>query len=109
MPRDHGSLAKLHRSAAAVGLRARWRPGDATDRSYAMRGQARAPLQTQAYGLRCTVGPDSPGQRVRELLDAATRYPGDLPFSRCPDIVGTAPGRPRIAGVAVRSLSCGSA
>jgi hypothetical protein len=30
-------------------------------------------------------------------------------FPRCPDIVGTAPGRPRIAGVAVRSLSCGSA
>src|SRR6184192_80673 len=39
----------------------------------------------------------------------ASRYPGYLTFSRCPDIADTAPGRPRIAGVAVRSLSCGSA
>jgi hypothetical protein len=53
-------------------------------------------------------GPDSPGQRARELLGVATRYPGYLPFPRCPDIAGTAAERPRI-GVAVRSLSCGSA
>ena len=30
-------------------------------------------------------------------------------LSRCPDIAGTADAHPRIAGVAVRSMSCGSA
>lgn len=54
-------------------------------------------------------GPDSPGQRACELLGVATRYPGYLPFPRCPVIAGTGAARPRIAGVAVRSLSCGSA
>ena len=52
-----------------------------------------------------------PGGSARELLGVATRYPGHLPFSRCPHIADTAPARPRIAdvGLALRSLSCGSA
>ncbi len=43
-------------------------------------------------------GPDSPGQRARELLGVATRYPGCLPFPRCP--ISSAP-HPDALGSAV--------
>jgi hypothetical protein len=53
--------------------------------------------------------PDLPGQRWARAPRCSHYYPGYLPFPRCPDIAGTAPALLRIAGAAVRSLSCGSA
>ena len=49
------------------------------------------------------------GVRTCAFLGAATTIMPICPFPRCTDIVGTADAHPRIAGMAVRSLSCGSA
>ena len=73
-----------------------------------MRGKARAFLQNPSVRAVCPASARIPLGSVRELLGAAAAILAICP-SRYPDIVGTADARPRIAGAAVRSLSCGSA